>query len=149
MGKFVFAFESLKKFRSNKLLIARKDMFVAEAKLRALLESRQKSEEERGRLLDEQCSGELSISRLQLLSDLTYGETLRMREYSDEILAAEKELERHRSWVTHLGRELKIVEKLEDKRRASFEEEQRNLEKRRVDGWVAERWTQKMAGEEQ
>jgi flagellar biosynthesis chaperone FliJ len=45
-----------------------------------------------------------------------------------------------------LGRELKIVEKLEEKQRASFEDEERLKEKRSVDGWVAEHWAQRQTG---
>jgi len=140
MAKFKFPFESLKKYRENRLLTARKEMVLVQTQINALTQRQEESKQWRGNILE--TSKNISFDPMQLgYMNLIGHESLRVRQLEEKILALNEELERHRSWVTHLGRELKIIEKLEEKKAAEFTEQEKLKEKRFIDGWVAERWS--------
>ncbi len=145
MPRFRFAFDSLKKMRFNKLLVARKELVEVEDKLRMVLEEHLKTAISRTELFDDRDSGILSAGRLQLTMDMVQSQTQKMYRLEKHILTFQEEVERHRNWVAHLGKELKIVEKLEENQKNAFEAAERTKEKRMSDRWVSERWAGKMA----
>ncbi len=143
MAKFVFALETLKKYREKKLLTARKDLASIEAELIKIRGARdlaiqglkESIEASRPR------AGKGTMAQLSLHSFLSEGQHALIQSCESEIRRIEADAERHRSWVAHLGKELKAVEKLEDRKRRSWEELEKKAERRKADGWVAERWT--------
>jgi len=146
MAKFKFAFDSLKKMRHSRLLLARKDMIEVEGRLRNTIDQSRNAMMERVRLFDTRDEGKLSNSDLRLTMELITGQTQKMGQLDKKISVLEAELERHRNWVAHLGKELRIVEKLEEKQRAEFELNERMKEKRLADRWVSENWIQRSEG---
>ena len=144
MAQFKFAFESLKKLRSNRLLVARKEMLSVEGKLRDAVNEHQGATMSRVHLFDSRDGGALSAGELNLTMELISTQTQKLSQLEKKILTVQGELERHRNWVAHLGKELKIVEKLEENQRTAFVEKERFQEKRAADRWVAERWAAKM-----
>lgn len=144
MAKFKFAFDTLKKLRANKLLLARKEMIEVESKVRDVLEDHRRAAVSRAQLFDMRDEGKLPVGELQLTMDLITSQTQKMGQLEKKNLTLQGELERHRNWVAHLGKELKIVDKLEEKQRNAFLEAERMQEKKTADRWVAERWAQKV-----
>jgi len=140
VAKFVFRLAVLKRFRENRLLMARKDLMIVENKIFELTTSLKKALADRGDLLDSSARA-LGTSAAFLDASLLESETVRISRLQRAITAQEIERERHARWVTHLGRELKAIEKLEEKKREAFEQIERDREKRSMDNWVAERWT--------
>jgi len=130
MAKFVFALESLKRHRNQRLLVAKKEMSFVEGRLQDLHLELRRALEIRSGLL----SSELMIG--QYAGAASY----KMQVVEREIANAEEELARHKSWVLHLGKELRVVEKLEEKKKAAFESALKLQEKRAEDDWVTMSW---------
>ena len=140
MPKFVFKLEALKRFRENRLLMARKDLVAIENNIHELAMAVRKAVEDRGLALSS-TENTNDVSWMTLNSHLASAETRRIWILNRQIQLLEQDRERHARWVTHLGRELKAIEKLEEKKKDQFDAEQRLREKRSMDTWVAERWT--------
>lgn len=138
--KFKFRLEALKKYRKNRLLGARRELSKQEGVVQELQKRRDHANTERRFALQESGSFQGQAGWALFASRLVQTQSDKMRLIDKEIADAEVELERHRSWVQQLGRELRIVEKLEEKQREAFEKEIRVKEMRRMDNWVAERW---------
>ncbi|NCN28577.1 hypothetical protein GW915_13515 [bacterium] len=94
-------------------------------------------------LLDDISKCQKDIGKVKLFSDLISTESRKMKMIELEISKQSEDLERYRSWVEHLHRELKVVENLENKQRAEFEEAKQKKDRKAVDGWVVERWSRK------
>jgi flagellar export protein FliJ len=138
VAKFKFRLESLKTFRDQKLQAAKKELAILLEQHRSVLQNHRRCFEQQRIALEER---EASLMSGALVQDDPVA-SLRLKEsrLRSELSRLESEIERHQKWLTHLGRELKVVEKLEEKQRAEFESKQLLKEKRRMDSWVAERW---------
>ena len=133
--KFQFRLEALKRFRENRLLLARKELIAVETRVFEAKQAITRAQSDRVESLVPPEAG------LRLLyADLVVGETARIRRLEGEVKQLESERERHAHWVTHLGRELKAIEKLEERKREQHEHDIKLAEKRSVDDWVSERW---------
>lgn len=143
MAKFHFRLEALKKLRENRVLAARREVGRIQSEL--VLAQTQEDDvlNSRRSLLGILSDVETSMDNRLLYAGLVESETRRLKKILEHKQNLEQELERQMNWLTHVGRELKIVEKLEEKQLAEFKEREKQLEKRRVDGWVAERWARK------
>ncbi len=130
MAKFIFKLLALKKFRENRLMMARKDLVIIENNIHDMNVALRKATEDRRQLLG-----------TSAYADIVAAETRRIWILKERIRLLEQDRERHAHWVTHLGRELKAIEKLEGKKREQFDAEISLGEKRKMDNWVAERWT--------
>ncbi len=143
MAKFEFSLETLKKYREKKLLTARKDLAAIEAELSKLRGAKTMAQE--GLKDSVQAShprvGQGTMAHLGLYSSISESQHALLRSVDVEIKRVETDAERHRNWVAHLGKELKAVEKLEEKKRVAWELNEKKADRRRADGWVAERWT--------
>lgn len=136
MAKFVFRLAALKRFRENRLLIARKDLIRVEDRVSELTRAMRRAVSERSDLIG------ADEARLRLLyACLVESETSRIRRLEADLREAEQERDRHARWVAHLGRELKAIERLEERKREDFDAEVKLREKRASDNWVAERWS--------
>ena len=144
MAKFVFRLESLKKFREHRLLVARKEMIFVEQKLLNKKSERARMQESLQSLLDENVLCQ-NVDMMRLSADLIAGITEQSRQCDREIIDVENELERHQRWVTQLGRDLKILEKLEEKKLLEWKHAEQLKEKRQIDAWTVERWPREQA----
>lgn len=147
---FTFKLEALKRHRERKLLLAKKDFAVLTAELSDLDEGLKKfSAQRRESLADAFEAGELS-SGLLLSLDAYRVEAAQasLRELQEKKVFLSREHEKHREWVAHLSKELRAVEKLEEKQKERFEAAQKTREKRQEDSWVAENWTRRSQGDE-
>ena len=140
----VDSLESLRSLRENRLSVAKKEMNEIKARLETQVIHKNKSQGERSALV-EKLSSLTSFASMQLDADLVGSESRRMQQLSDKIIDIEKELERHQEWVTHLGRELRIVERLQEKYRSQLGALIARQEKKSLDAWVVERWAQPTA----
>ena len=143
MSKFKFKLQALKRLRKNRLDVARRYLHEFQNKLYQAQEIKTKNEEERSTLIKDVTENPDSASKIRLSGFLIGIQCQRIFKNEHEIVGAEQEFERHRKWVTELGREHKIIEKLEEKKREEFEKEKREREKRQIDTWVVERWSPK------
>lgn len=141
---FRFRLDALKRYREQRLLSAKKDM--------ALVLSRISEIENNIRRCDEEAVGAIGASYdfsrgsaavLIMGAQLLNTELRRKRQLEEEHKLAEKELEKHREWVAHLAKELKAVEKLEERQKERHKSHLAMREKRAMDAWVAETWSQK------
>ena len=139
MAKFVFRLESMKNYRSSRLLMAKKEMLRVEAQIHTLKATLQEAVSVRQEELEGSLRNLSYFAAAQLHSDLAKTQSEIIRQLEEEIKVVEEEFERNRAWVVQLGQELKIVEKLEEKQRGQFDAERLMNEKRKMDRWVAER----------
>lgn len=137
--KFEFRLEALKTYRKSRLAVARKEYLLVEAQLGNLVAQRIRALAARRESLGS--DGKCTWSELSVNSQIVENESKRLALLEVSIREAEVLCEQHRTWLVHLGRELKVVERLEANQRAVFEQELKHKEKRREDGWVAERWS--------
>ncbi len=138
----------LKKLRENKVLSAKKELAVIEEKLLKLKNKKEQLLQGRSHLIEDSQSLNLHLAFSRVAANLVTTETTRLRALEREIIDVEFEVERQRNWVTHLGRELKIVEKLEEKKREEWALSLKMKEKRKTDQWVAERWGRDQNGKD-
>lgn len=147
---FSFKLEALKKHRERKLLLAKKDFAVLTAELTDLeagLDEFAKQRKES--LADAFEAGEMSTGLLLSLDAYRVeAAQSKLQDLRERKSFVGREHEKHREWVAHLSKELRAVEKLEEKQRERFETEQKIREKRKEDSWVAENWTRRSQGEE-
>ncbi len=124
-------------------------MFAVEAKIRQLSDDMNKCLESRKVLIEESHAKEGgTIEAMQLAADLVDSQSRKLKILTHQILAEEKELDRHKNWVAHLGRELKIIEKLKEKQKEKWENEARIRDTKKTDEWVSQDWVQKMIKDE-
>jgi flagellar FliJ protein len=149
VAKFKFNYETLIRYRETRLLLAKKEMFAVESKIRQLSDEMTKCLESRRVMIEESHANTGStIEKMQLAADLVDSQSRKLKILTHQILTEEKELDRHKNWVAHLGRELKIIEKLKEKQKEKFEHEARTREAKKSDEWVSQDWVQKMIKEE-
>ncbi len=142
---FKFRLEALKKYREQRLLLAKKDMALVNARLGDVLEKIEHNIKEESESLADALGAQKSAAVMMLGATLHESARSRRHKLSEEKARIEKELEKHRDWVTHLSRELKAVEKLEEKLRERHEKALQEQEKKKMDSWVAERWSRSPA----
>lgn len=140
MAKFVFKLDSMKRFRENRLLVAKKDYARIEAQLEELKSKLYSVEQQRKEAISQSVSDLEAFAVAQLNATLIHGQNIRKDLICKDIKRVEEELERQRRWVAQLGQELRVVEKLEEKQRTAFEDMQKMYERKMMDRWVAERW---------
>ncbi len=140
MAKFQFRLEPMKKYRENRLLMGRKDLARLENQFADLDARKAHLEQQRLDLIQDGRAIEHSWAEAHLAAELVPLQDTRIAGVVREMKFLEDEIERQRRWVAQLGQELRVVEKLEQKQREAFDAEQLLKEKRRMDGWVAERW---------
>lgn len=139
--KFKFGLEALKKYRDQRLLLAKRDLAEVNARYNELLNKIESCDGEAHQSLGDALKISSSAA-FMLMGASLHGAAMQMkRALGGELETVQKELERHREWVTHLSRELKAVEKLEEKQRERHDKEVLTKEKQAMDSWVAERWT--------
>lgn len=143
MARFVFRLQTVKKLREDRLTRARRDFGELQGKLNKILDDLDRTLKSREDLLE--CTS--SAIEIGLHGSLIETQGAKAALLRQEIVVLEKEIERHRSWVAHLGKELKIIEKLEEKAKAAFDEQERLREKKIQDAWVVERWSRNQEGE--
>jgi len=145
VSKFKFNYETLIRFRETRLLLAKKEMFVVEAQIRQISDEITKCLSNRKTLIEEsQNTASNNVAQITLAADLVDSQSKKIKILTHKLLSSEKELDRHKNWVAHLGRELKIIEKLKEKQKEKFENENRIRETKVADGWVSQDWVQKM-----
>jgi hypothetical protein len=135
MRKFKFQLEALKKYRDNRLLIAKKDLMEVEGRRHDVLERIRIAQSERLSVL-----GLEDRQMLPIAGELAKGQHQKIDQHQKQLLEIEKEIDRHRAWVAHLSKDLKAVERLEEKKRQAYDEDVKKYERRFQDAWVVERW---------
>ena len=138
MPKFKFKLDALKKYRERRLLVAKKDLMEVESRFQQTTEKVRHCESERLSVLG---FDPADIKMLPLMGVLASGQNQKIDQFKKELTQIETEIERHRSGVSHLSKELKAVERLEEKKRQAFDEDMRKYERRFQDAWVVERWS--------
>lgn len=138
--KFKFSLETLKKYRAQRLLLAKKDLALINARFNDLMLRIDACNQEASSALDDALT--VGKRAMDFLMGATLHESARLvkKTLSSELEIVQKELDRHQEWVTHLSRELKAVEKLEERQRERHNKELSMKEKQAMDSWVAERW---------
>lgn len=140
MAKFVFRLDSVKKFRENRVLLAKKELLRLESELLGNRNQMRDTVDERSADIDGSQRKVSAMRFAQLHADFVVMHSEKIVRVESEIQRLEEEVERQRRWLTHVGQELKILEKLEQKQREQFDARERTLEKRKMDAWVVERW---------
>jgi flagellar export protein FliJ len=138
--KFKFSLESLKKYREQRLLLAKRDMAQVSARHSEISIRIQNCENEARNALGDALSVGSTAAAFLMGASLHEGALAMKKTLAEELQLVEKELVRHQEWVTHLSRELKAVEKLEERQRERHNKEILTKEKQAMDAWVAERW---------
>ena len=138
--KFVFALESLKKYREQRLLLAKRDLAQVNARYNEIQAKIENCAIEAKNALADALN--IGARAADFLMGATLHESARAmkKALAEELVGADAERTRHQEWVTHLSRELKAVEKLEERQRERHDKEVLTKEKRHMDSWVAERW---------
>lgn len=142
MAQFQFRLKSLKQFRYDRLMKAQKGFSELNSRYLAVVESLKHSHQMRRECLLAPGS-QKAFGVVKVFAELTRSESIKIEVLQVELRRLEREIEQYRSWMESLHREFKIVEKLEEKQRADFEEAKKKREGKEVDGWVVERWTRK------
>lgn len=141
MAKFIFKYEAMKRYRTHRLLVAKKELLGLESKILELKSRMASAVQERSADIGSSVNMKVvTAAQFLLYPDLVEIQNKRIANWEQELRWVEEEYERHARWVAQLGQELRIVEKLEEKQREIFAAEERLIEKRRGDRWVAERW---------
>jgi len=138
--KFVFTLQALKEFRANRLLMAKKELHLLDDRILQMNSDMLALAESQSLLVGRSIEGIENIREALGASELAGTERRRSERIATDLVQVEEERERNKRWVTELGRELKIVEKLEEKQKATFEAAEKLREKRGMDRWVAEHW---------
>lgn len=138
--RFKFSLESLKKYRKQRLLLAKRDLAQVNARHNDLLNRLEACELEAHAALGDALSVGSTAANFLMGARLHESALSMKKSINEELGLARKELERHQEWVTHLSRELKAVEKLEERQRSRYDKEILTKEKQSMDAWVAERW---------
>lgn len=138
--KFKFSLDALMKYREQRLLMAKRDLATVNARYNKILEKIDSCNKEAKSALSDALSIGTSAADFLLGASLHGSALLYRSSLEDELAQVSKDLEKHREWVTHLSRELKAVEKLEEKQRDRHESEAEKKEKHEMDDWVSERW---------
>jgi len=138
--KFKFTLETLKKYRAQRLLLAKKDLALINARFNDLMLRIEVCNTEAKLALDDALTVGKRAMDFLLGASLHESARLAKKNLSGELELVQKELDRHQEWVTHLSRELKAVEKLEERQRERYNKEIVTKEKQNMDAWVAERW---------
>jgi flagellar export protein FliJ len=144
-SKFVFNLEALKKLRSHRLGIAKKEymriqnaLFRVEDEIKSLKLQRRQSLGEIGDNLSDGL-------RVNGMSFLITAISDKIKILEEKIKELSPEVERYRRWMVEASRELRSIELLEEKRRDEFNHQQELKEKRRADQWASENHARKMA----
>lgn len=142
--RFKFKLESLKKARNNKVLAAKKDLAIVLNKINQIESNLKKVNEESRESIDG-ANNLTQNSGLALLMGTTLlrGQIHKKAALLEELKIAEADLKKHQEWVTHLSKELKAVEKLEEKQQQQHNELQKLREKKTLEAWVVEQWSYK------
>ena len=147
---FKFKLAALKKYRERRLLMAKKDMAEVGGELSSI--DRQIAEYEQGRKESLSSSfasdGSSNGAFLSLEAYSVSASSAQLGQLRDKKSFFEREYNKHREWVAHLSKELRAVEKIEEKQRARFELEQKKKEKRIDDSQAGDSWARKLGGEE-
>jgi flagellar export protein FliJ len=139
---FQFKLRALKKYREQRLLSAKKDLALVESRCQELKNSIQNIFDEDHKTLGESAAMlETNLSTVLMNSDFLEINLKRKKQATEALRLAEGERNKHQEWVSHLAKELKAVEKLEEKQFKRYLAELSLQEKRAMDAWVAERWT--------
>lgn len=139
---FKFSLEVLKKYRERKVLLAKRELADIQGDLFRLEDEIQSITEGRKETLAS-CFSQQGTSTGALLKFETFvveGSTQKLEVLREKKAFLEQEVEKYRDWVAHLSKELKAVEKLEEKQRSRFEEEVKRRAKRADEDWVSENW---------
>jgi len=139
---FKFSLEVLKKYRERKVLLAKRELADLQGDLFRLEDEISSTTSGRKETMTS-CFSEGGASTGALLmfeAFVVEGSTQKLGVLREKKVFLEQEVEKYRDWVAHLSKELKAVEKLEEKQRARFEEEQKRRIKRADEDWVAENW---------
>jgi hypothetical protein len=138
--KFKFSLDVLKRYRESRLNSAKKELAAAESLVFDLSRQLRQASIDRSDFIHQSINHQ-TAGVDQVSSQMILVETLRIRKTEDALKQAEEERDRHTRWVQHLGRELRAIERLEEKKLDIHNEDMRLQEKKLVDGWVAEHWT--------
>ncbi|MEO5667255.1 MAG: flagellar export protein FliJ [Bdellovibrionota bacterium] len=138
--KFKFGLEALKKYRDQRLLLAKRDLAQVNARHNEIISKIESCDHEARESLGEALNITKNAANFLMGASLVESALQMKKSLTGELATVAKELERHREWVTHLSRELKAVEKLEQRQRERHDKEILTKEKQAMDSWVAERW---------
>ena len=135
--KFKFTLEKVLDHRQIKMDLARKDFLEAqnflteeEQKLQQMIDLKNQSITERGRLVGQ--PGQWQPQVEQLNSFLT-GQDLRIAQQNERLLKIEKVVESRREILKEALTEVKILERLKEKKRADFLQDAREKEQKELD----------------
>jgi flagellar export protein FliJ len=146
--KFKFSLSSLMLVRHHRLMMAKREAMFAEDQLSDLKRQIDNAKNSRNLALDELPASINSGGSVKVLSYLVESETARITMLDQKVVPKEAEVERHRRWVAELAKELKALEKLEEKQRKAHEEEMKVQERRIGDRWASERFALEMSQKE-
>ncbi len=139
---FKFPLEVLKKYREQKVLLAKRELADLRGEQYRLEEHIKTIQKGRFDTMASCFSndGRSTGALLKFESFVVSGSTEKISDLKEKKAFLDDEVEKHREWVAHLSKELKAVEKLEEKQRRRHDENQKRLEKRADESWVVENW---------
>ena len=147
MAKFIFSLDSLKKLRSHRMSIAKREFTRIQAQVFSLQDQIEKLKFERRQSLGEISDSMIGSGTVNGMSFLISSISDKMKILEAKIEDLAPDVERHRRWMVEASRELKAIEILEEKRKQEFLFEQDKKEKRRIDQWSSESFARKMVAE--
>lgn len=139
---FKFSLEVLKKYRDQKVLLAKRELAQLQGEL-ADVEDKINSLRGGRRDTLSSCFSDSGKSTGAILSFETFivsGSTSKIGILEEKKIFLTQEVDKHLEWVAHLSKELKAVEKLEEKQRGRYDEKNKLDEKRADEAWIAENW---------
>lgn len=144
MAKFEFNFDALLNYRSRLEELARKDYLEAKAKLDEVLNSINMMylsiDQSKARIGQVEMSPNVNLSEISSIHEFIMGQLKKIetaRYKSRELMAIAEE--KHEIMV-EAAKNKKVLEKLKEKRREEFRQEQKKIETKRLDDLVTMRY---------
>lgn len=135
--KFKFPLQKVLDHREIKMDLARKDYLEAlsflqeeEKKLADMLSVKKESIAERDRLVQESTSWQVQVQQINLF---LHGQDLRIAQQNERLTKIEKVVESRREILKHALTEVKIMERLKEKKKADYLQEVRLKEAKELD----------------
>lgn len=144
-SKFVFNLAALKKLRTHRLNIAKKEYLRIQSLLYSYEDQIRNLKMQREQTLGEAIEKKSTSSSVNGMAYLIQGVSAKINLIEEKIKEMQPDLERHHRWMVEASRDLKAIEILENKRFEEHKKEELRKEKRQSDQWASESVARAMA----
>lgn len=141
--RFEFPLEALRRHKTYTLNHAKKEFLAIQNKILEKTESLKTMLAQKTELMTQEALHKKTLPSLAMQPLLLDMQRKRIDNIGREILALEEELERHRRWLSEINKELKALDKLEEKQHQRWEKAKNRKEQNQRDAWVTIQWSRR------